>query len=258
VTGITPAAFPGRYEAAIGPAAVSPRPPPPAYTLGAMDSIFRGDLLSRRGRALAWADSLLVDHGLLRLVWTNFAPVVPGRLYRTNHPTPARLAAIARRHGIRTVINLRGPCGNGSDALSRAAASRLGLGFVDAPVSSGHPPRRDQALALADALARSPQPILVHCKSGADRAGIAAAMFLILHGEPVARAALQLSWRHGHWPKSRAGILDAFLRRYAREAEGRKSFMDWLREDYDEASLRAEFRAARLSDFVSHRLLRRE
>ena len=62
-----------------------------------MDSIFRGDLSTARGRALAWVDSLLVDHAVFRLVWTNFAAVAPGRLYRSNHPTPAHLAAMTRR-----------------------------------------------------------------------------------------------------------------------------------------------------------------
>ena len=50
-----------------------------------MDTIFRGDLSTRRGRALAWIDSLFIDHALIRLAWTNFAPVVPGRLYRVTY-----------------------------------------------------------------------------------------------------------------------------------------------------------------------------
>ncbi len=223
-----------------------------------MDTIFRGNLISSRGRALAWADSLLVDHGVFRLVWSNFAVVVPGRLYRSNHPTPQRLARVARRHGIRTLINLRGPCGNGSDALSRAAAQRLGLAFIDAPLSSGRAPRRAEVLALVEALRGAAEPILVHCKSGADRAGFAAALFLLLQGRSSAEALRQLSLRHGHWHRSRAGVLDAFLHAYAREAEGRVSLLDWLRQDYDAAALGAGFRAGHFADFVTHRLLRRE
>ena len=45
-----------------------------------MDSIFRGDLDTARGRALAWCDALFIDHAVFRLVWSNFAPVVPGRV----------------------------------------------------------------------------------------------------------------------------------------------------------------------------------
>ena len=223
-----------------------------------MDTIFRGDLISSRGRALAWADSLLVDHGLFRLAWSNFAAVVPGRLYRSNHPTPQRLARLAGRHGIRTLINLRGRCGNGSDALSRAAAARLGLAFVDAPLSSGRAPQRAEVLTLAEALRHSAEPILVHCKSGADRAGFAAALFLLLEGRSAAAALRQLSLRHGHWHRSRAGVLDAFLHAYAREAEGRRPFLDWLRQDYDAATLGAGFRSGHFADFLTHRVLHRE
>jgi len=223
-----------------------------------MDTIFRGDLISPHGRALAWADSLFVDHAVLRLVWSNFGVVVPGRLYRSNHPTPSRLGRMVRRHGIQTLVNLRGPCGNGSDALSRAKAARLGIGFVDAPLSSGRAPQRAQVLTVVEALRRSPEPILVHCKSGADRAGFAAALFLLLEGASTARALRQLSLRHGHWQRSRAGVLDAFLLRYARDAEGRKPFLDWLLEDYDAATLGAEFRSNHFADFLTHRVLRRE
>ena len=65
-----------------------------------MDTIFRGDLATWRGRALAWLDALVVDHAMFRLAWSNFATVAPGRLYRCNHPTPSRLASLTRRYGI--------------------------------------------------------------------------------------------------------------------------------------------------------------
>ncbi len=223
-----------------------------------MDTIFRGDLRSPRGRALAWADSLLVDHAILRVAWSNFGVVAPGRLYRSNHPTPGRLAMLARRYGLRTLINLRGRCGNGSDALSRAQAARLGLRFVDAPLSSGRAPLREEVLVLADALLGSPEPLLVHCKSGADRAGFAAAVFLILHGRGVAEAKCQLSLRFGHWHRSRAGVLDAFLDVFAQEAEGRTDFLDWLRGDYDPAALGSQFNSSHFADFVTRRVLARE
>ncbi len=223
-----------------------------------MDTIFRGELATRRGRLNAWADSMLVDHGALRLVWTNQAVVVPGRLYRSNHPTPGRLAALVRRFGIRSVINLRGLCANGSDALSRAQAQRLDLAFFDTPVSSGHAPTRERALALARTLLEAPEPMLVHCKSGADRAGLAAGMFLLLHGGDTRAALRQLSWRFGHMRRSRAGVLDAFFRAFAREAEGRKPFLDWLGEEYDPGRLASARPAGALSDLLHARVLRRE
>ena len=222
-----------------------------------MDTIYRGELDTRRGRALAWVDSMFVDHAVLRLAWTNFSVVVPGVLYRSNHPTPGRLAAMARRLELRTLVNLRGACENGSDALTRQAAARLGLDFVDAPLRS-RAPQREAILRLAEALLAMRTPALMHCKSGADRAGFAAGVFVLLHGGSVADALRQLSWRNGHFRRSAAGILDAFFLRYGREAAGRKPFLDWLREDYDEMALRRDFTAGGLSSFVNDRLLARE
>ena len=77
------------------------------------------------------------------------------------------------------------------------------------------------------------EPGLVHRKSGADRAGFAAAVFLLLQGATVAQAMRQLSLRWGHLARSRAGVLDAVLRAYAREGEGRVGFADWVRDSYD-------------------------
>jgi protein tyrosine/serine phosphatase len=220
--------------------------------------MFRGDLTSARGRAKAWSDSLLVDHAVFRVLWDNWAPVIPGRLYRSNHPTPARLAAVARRHGIRTIINLRGHRQCGSDALSREAAARLGLAHVDAPFESRGAPHKERILRLADIYRRVEEPALIHCKSGADRAGLAAGLFLVLNGGSTQEALAQLSWRFGHFSRSRTGILDAFFIRYAAKAEGRKPFLDWVREDYDEMALRRDFVAGGLANFINDRVLARE
>ena len=222
-----------------------------------MDSIYRGDLASPAGRARAWIDSLLIDHGLLRLVWSNWGTVAPGRLYRCNHPTPGRLARAARRHGLRSLINLRGATGNGSDALSRERAARLGLQFIDVPISSGQAPTRKQVLALAAALRSAPPPALLHCKSGADRAGFAAALFVLIEGGTTEAALRHLSLRFGHLRRSRAGVLDAFFLRYARDAEGKKPFLVWVREDYDPAMI-AALPAGRLANFIGEKVLGQE
>jgi protein tyrosine phosphatase (PTP) superfamily phosphohydrolase (DUF442 family) len=223
-----------------------------------MDSIYRGDLDSPGGRRRAWVDSLLVDHGVLRLAWTNSSPVVPGRLYRCNHPTPGRLSGMVDRWGIRTVLNLRGPTGNGSDALSRERANQLGLDFIDLPMSSGRPPPRELLLELIAVLQTMREPGLAHCKSGADRAGFAAAVFLLLQGAPAATAMRQLSLRWGHFARSRAGVLDAVLLAYATEGEGRASFIDWVSGRYDPDTIEAGFAAGLLSALLHDRIVRRE
>lgn len=216
-----------------------------------MDSIFRGDVSTAQGRVLAWFDALLVDHAVFRLVWSNFAAVAPGRLYRCNHPTPARLAVLTRRYGLRTLINLRGRTGNGSDALSREAAGALGLDFVDMALESRGAPQRDRILRLHDIFNHMRAPALMHCKSGADRVGLAAGLFVLFQGGSAREALQQLSLRFGHIRQAKTGILDAFFHLYARDAEGRKPFLDWVREDYDEGALRRDFHANGLASFIN-------
>ncbi len=218
--------------------------------------MFEGTLPQDRARA--WSDSLLVDHAIFRLAWHNWATVVPGRLYRSNHPTPARLRAAVERHGLRTLVNLRGHRRCGSDALSRGAAVALGLRHLDMAFESRGAPHRDRILRFADLYRSIETPALMHCKSGADRAGLAAGLVVLFEGGTAAEALRQLSWRYGHFNRSRTGVLDAFFVRYAAEAEGRMPFLDWVARDYDEAALKRDFVAGGLSSFINDRVLRRE
>lgn len=221
-------------------------------------TVFPADLSTMRGRAKAWSNSMLVDHSFFRVLWHNLSAVKPGILYRSNHPTPGQLATVARRHGIRTVINLRGARACGSDALSRDAAARLGLTHIDMALESRGAPQAERILRLAEIFRTMTPPALMHCKSGADRAGLAAGLYVLFQGGSAADALKQLSWRHGHVSASSTGILDAFFRHYAATGEGKKPFLDWVREDYDAEALRRDFRAHGFASFINDRLLRRE
>ena len=218
--------------------------------------MYDGDIASSRGRA--WRESLFVDHAVFRLVWGNLAEVVPGKLYRSNHPTPARLAQAKRRLQVRTLVNLRGHRRCGSDALSRDAARRLGLQHVAMAFESRGAPHRDRLLRFHDIYRTLATPALMHCKSGADRAGLASGLAILFEGGTAAQAQAQLSWRFGHWRSSRTGILDAFFILYAQAAEGRLPFLDWVRDEYDEDRLRADFHARGLASFINDRVLLRE
>jgi protein tyrosine/serine phosphatase len=223
-----------------------------------MDTIYKGDLSTRAGRRLAWIDALFVDHAVVRLVRHNFQEVEPGVLYRAAHPTPGQLAAAVRRYGVGTLINLRGQARNGADALSRDMAARLGLEFHDMALESRGAPHRERILRLARIYETMRRPGLIHCKSGVDRAGLAAGLFVMINGGTTREALRHLSLRHGHIALSKTGVLDAFFHLYRREAEGRKPFLDWVAEDYDEEALRRDFKPWRLFSFLNDRVLARE
>ena len=211
--------------------------------------------------AAAWGNALFIDHAILRLGWRNWGVVAPGRLYRSNHPLPWQIRLAARHHGIRTVINLRGNRADcGADALSRAEAARLGLAHIDAPFESRGAPHKDRILRLAAIFQDMDEPALIHCKSGADRTGLAAGLWLMLQGRPVAEALAQLSLRHGHVAASRTGILDAFFKSFAvfRQANPEIPFLEWVQGTYDEAALRESFSSNPWADRLVDQVLRRE
>ena len=211
--------------------------------------------------AAAWGNALFIDHAILRLGWRNWGVVAPGRLYRSNHPLPWQIRLAARHHGIRTVINLRGNRADcGADALSRAEAARLGLAHIAAPFESRCAPHKDRILRLAAIFQDMDEPALIHCKSGADRTGLAAGLWLMLQGRPVAEALAQLSLRHGHVAASRTGILDAFFKSFAafQQANPEIPFLEWVQGTYDEAALRESFSSNPWADRLVDQVLRRE
>ncbi|WP_027285201.1 tyrosine-protein phosphatase [Rubritepida flocculans] len=206
-----------------------------------------------------WLNALLVDHALLRIPWRNWGVVEHGRLYRSNHPLPWQLEQAVRRFGIRSVINLRGQrAGCGADSLGREAAAALGLAHADQPFESRGAPHKERLRRLIHLYRSLPEPILIHCKSGADRTGLAAGVWRLIEGQGAARAAEELSLRYGHVAAAKTGILDAFFAAYA-EAEARGlSFEEWLSREYDEQALRAAFRPRPVASWFTDKVLRRE
>ena len=108
--------------------------------------------------------------------------------------------------------------------------------------------------------ARLDYPVLFHCKSGADRAGLMAALFLALHeGRPVAEARRQLGLRYGHLSLGRTGVLDAFFDAYERDCpDGATPLAHWIERRYDRDAVTAGFRPWRIGDFITDRVFRRE
>jgi protein tyrosine/serine phosphatase len=212
----------------------------------------------RLGRARAWANMLLVDHGVFRLFYLN-KHRVSDRLWRSAQPAPHQIARL-KAEGVRTIVNLRGGREHGSWQLQKEACERLGLRMTEFVVRSRGAPDRAAILRAKAFFEGLEYPVVLHCKSGADRAGFVAALFLIVHeGRPVTEALRQLSLRYGHFRFAKTGILDAFFERYRIEGETRgMTFLEWVENVYDPEALERDFRPSFWSDLVVDRLMRRE
>ena len=102
----------------------------------------------------------------------------------TPQPTPHQLAWF-RRQGVRTVISLRGGREHGSWPLQREACAQQGLNLVEFVLRSREAPSKETILAAKAFFDGVQYPAVMHCKSGADRAGLGAALEA---GEPPPRA----------------------------------------------------------------------
>lgn len=216
------------------------------------------EIESWTAHAHAWANMLFVDHGVFRLLYQNLGRVSDG-LWRSAQPSPGQIARFAQNGG-RTIVNLRGGREHGSWPLERDACRRHGIALVDLVLRSREAPDRATMLGLAAFLDGLAYPALVHCKSGADRAGLFAALFLILReGASVGQARRELSPRYGHFRHAKTGILDAFLDAYEREGEAKGlRFAQWVEQVYDPEALTRSFQPRLWSTLIADRLIRRE
>jgi protein tyrosine/serine phosphatase len=209
-------------------------------------------------RAKAWLSMIFVDHGVFRLFYLN-KHSVDGRLLRAAQPWPHQIARFAREGG-RSLVYLRGGKEHGSWPLEREAAEAHGLRIEEFLARSREAPDREMLLAAPAFFERLLYPALVHCKSGADRAGFVAALYVLVHlGRPADEALRQLHARYGHFHWSKTGILDLFFERYRDEGEAKGiPFLEWVETHYDPARLMKDFKPGFWSNMLVDRILHRE
>jgi len=218
----------------------------------------RGEMKTPGQRFAAWIEMVFMDHGIFRLIYSNTHRVSPN-MYRMSQPAPHHIARLARL-GVKTIVNLRGARDGGEYLLEKEACARHGIALIDFPISSRDAPRKTDARKLKELFARIEYPAMLHCKSGADRAGLGAALYLHLHeGRPAHEAARQLHWKYGHFRQAKTGILDFFFDSYGkRNADEAVDLMLWSEGDYDPETLKRDFRTGRWSNLLVDKILRRE
>lgn len=136
--------------------------------------------------------------GILRLTG-NFHTVVAGTLYRSAQPNPHQIESYKARHGIKTIINLRGKHIRDNWYLQELAVSRrLNIKHLDFHMSTRRVLTQARAAELIALMQKAEKPILIHCAAGADRTGLAVALYLAAEGFGEKAAEAQISFRYGH------------------------------------------------------------
>ncbi|HKI16923.1 MAG TPA: tyrosine-protein phosphatase [Isosphaeraceae bacterium] len=206
--------------------------------------------LALAGKRAGTAVAALVFAGSISLGWVfrrpwfegNLAVLDPGRVIRSAQPT-RQLRRWIDGFQLRAILNLRG--GSRADwwyDSEVAAAEAHGVAFYDLPLSATRRPTRRELLFLIDVLERCPYPLLIHCKSGADRTGLASALYLMVkRNQPPELAENAFALEFGHVPFLGTEHLHEPLHEYATWLKVRglahspERFRAWVKTEYRSA-----------------------
>lgn len=204
------------------------------------------------------------DHGFLRLKFQNLHMISAeghlDKMWRSNQPSPKQIKEHVDLRGLKTIINLRGESGAGFHVLEREACDIHGVELVNFQMFSRDTPTKEKILEAKALFERIEYPALMHCKSGADRAGIMAVLFKLLHEEASFDEAIkQLSFKYLHIKEGKTGMLDHFFEVYRlRHEETGIGFLDWIENEYDRHGVKDNFMSKWWGNMLTDKLLRRE
>ena len=146
------------------------------------------------------------------LVTYNFHPVIDGEVYRSSQPSPSAIALYQKQYGIKTILNLRGDnSGHAWYDKEVQQAERLDIKHIDFRMSSSRELTHDEALKLVALMRDAPKPLLIHCQAGADRTGLASALYLAAiakSDENTAERQMSIFYGHIGLPMNHAYAMD--------------------------------------------------
>jgi protein tyrosine phosphatase (PTP) superfamily phosphohydrolase (DUF442 family) len=131
----------------------------------------------------------------------NFHVVSPGLVYRSGQLGNDALARVIQENGIKSILNLRGAYADEWYNAETNMAQHLGVQHFDYELDAGRELKDEEMDQILAVIASAPKPILIHCKSGADRTGLVGALYLYsVEGKSSNMAGRELSVFCGHIP----------------------------------------------------------
>ncbi len=132
----------------------------------------------------------------------NFHIVTKNQLYRSAQMDNDELSYYLKKYHIKTVLNLRGESPDAQwykDEIK--TCNKFGVDHYDYGFSASCLLSIKKMKDIVKLLKKLPRPILIHCKAGADRSGIVAALWLYkIKHFTFKKALYQLSILFGHFP----------------------------------------------------------
>jgi protein tyrosine/serine phosphatase len=166
--------------------------------------------MRRRTKYALIALGVLAAGGLAQLFDTfvedgNFYPIKRGDAYRSAQILGSLFTdgwdEIYARSKFKSLINLRGANTGEWYRTERTFAEERGAVHIDFSLSANKQPTLERTEELVALMRDAPRPLLLHCNQGADRTGLASALYAYaILGRPAEEAGRHLSILYGHFP----------------------------------------------------------
>jgi hypothetical protein len=160
----------------------------------------------------------------------NFRWIREGVAARSSQAYFGGLKRLMVRHGIKSIINLRG---KNSDLswwrYEKRVCEAMGARHFDTMLDSRKLPTRAMLVCLMEAFAAAPRPMLLKCSGGNDRTALGAALLLLHEDGWGGRAEAEMQFTAKAKPEQRwLKLFPAF----AEEEAAGLPLAQWVRESY--------------------------
>ena len=143
----------------------------------------------------------------------NFHAITSGEAYRSAQLDKNQLEYYTNKYKIMSILNLRGKEPQAQwykDELEISSARHIS--HYDITLSALCEPADKDIKDMIEIFKSAPRPILIHCLGGADRSGLAAAVWKrVIDKEPKSQATRQLSPLYGHFSFTKTRVMDKCL-----------------------------------------------
>lgn len=213
------------------------------------------------GRARAWLYAMLVEHNFTNLIRFNFHRLSE-EAFRSSQPTMWQMRRMVKKHGIKTILNLKGTNPKSAYwAFEQEQCAKLGIKLVNINIASRSVPDAERIRRAKEVFETVEYPIWMHCKAGADRAGIYATLYQYFRQHiPIEETDQLRLWPYGHIRHSKAGKVDYYLdlyKAYHRD-HPQVGLVEWAETVADRDLINREYKAGGLASFINDYVLRRE
>lgn len=175
---------------------------------------------------------LALAYGAHNFFTNNFHAVIPGKVYRSALLDREDLSAVIDKYHIKTIFNLTGSLSAVASRDEVVVARKLHVKLINTHYPSHGTITKERLRQMISVLQDAQRPLLIHCREGVDRTGLAAAITIILTGNYTSDAWRdQVSWRYNLLSPTSIGyeVMHAYVLwlKQSNLADTKANFLQW-------------------------------